>query len=71
MPDANRTALDANSDKPKQAAVDGVTIAQHPLLDQIAADRYLSANVAAAKNHFGLRFGRIIPPDATGQHPGS
>jgi len=57
-----REAIVENLTGPRQAVVDGVTIQQHSLQDQIAADRYL-ANKEAAKNPArALIRVKIIPP---------
>ena len=47
-----------------QVTVDGMTVRSHPIKDQIEADRYLTGETAAAKNHFGLRFAKMQPPGA-------
>ena len=51
-----------NAQGPESAEVDGVRVKQHPLPDQIAADKYL-ANKAAGKNPAkALTRVKIVPP---------
>jgi len=47
---------------PRQAAADGVTVQQHSLKDQIAADEYLAKKEAAKNPARALVRVRIIPP---------
>lgn len=51
---------------PQQVTVDGQTVQQRPLAELVEADRYLASKTAAAKNHRGLRFTKLVPPGATG-----
>ena len=57
-------AIKENAAGPAKASGDSVSIEQHSIQDQIAADRYLASKRAAAKPHRGMRFSRIIPPGA-------
>jgi hypothetical protein len=57
-------AIKENAAGPAKASGDSVSIEQHSIQDQIAADRYLASKRAAAKPHRGMRFTRIIPPGA-------
>ena len=43
-------------------AGDAGTVEQHPLPDQIEADRYLASKEAAGKTKRGLRFNKLVPP---------
>lgn len=57
-------AIRDNAAGPAKAAVDGTSMEQHTLADQIAADRYL-ANKAARRNPAkALMRVKIIPPGA-------
>jgi hypothetical protein len=49
--------------QPAEASVDGQTVKQQPLPDQIAADRYL-ASKDAAKRGLGVRMTKVVPPGA-------
>lgn len=57
-------AIKENAAGPAKASGDSVSIEQHSIQDQIAADRYLASKRAAAKPHRGMRFTRIVPPGA-------
>jgi len=56
--------IEENAGDPKHVEADGVVADQHPLPDQIEADRYLRSREAAEKPHRGLRFTKLIPPGA-------
>ena len=51
-----------NAASPKKASGDGVSVEQHPLADQIEADRYLAAKNAMKSGDKGLRFNKLVPP---------
>jgi len=51
-----------NAAGPKQAVVDGVTVQQHSLKDQIAADQYLESKEAAKNPARALMRVKIIAP---------
>jgi hypothetical protein len=58
-----KDAIKKNAEGPKQASADGVTAQQHSLADQIAADKYLAAKDAAARNPAkGFTRVKIVPP---------
>lgn len=52
-----------NASQPAKASVDGQTVEQHSLKDQIEADRYLSSKEAAKKG-LGVRMTKVVPPGA-------
>ena len=60
-----KDTIQQNAQGPRQASVDGVSVQQHSLPDQIAADKYLAAKKAAATNP-AKAFTRvkIVPPGA-------
>lgn len=65
MPDETLTdAIRENAAGPAKASGDSMTVEQHSIQDQIAADRYLASKAAASKPHRGMRFTRIVPPGA-------
>lgn len=53
-----------NAKGPAKAAGDAGSVEQHPLPDQIEADRYLASKDAAASKKRGLRFNKLVPPGA-------
>jgi len=60
-PDPDQALRDAAS-QPAKASVDGQSVEQHPLKDQIEADRYLASKNAARKPGLGIKFAKIVPP---------
>ena len=59
-PDPDQSLRDAAS-QPAKASVDGQSVEQHPLKDQIEADRYLASKAAARKPGLGIKFAKIVP----------
>ena len=55
-----------NAAGPRRAQGDSGSVEQHPLQDQIAADRYLASKAAAASPAKALRLTRLVPPGAEG-----
>ena len=53
-----------NATGPAEASVDGQSVKQHALRDQIEADRYL-ASKAAARKGLGIKRTRVSPPGAS------
>lgn len=53
-----------NALAPRQTTIDGQTVVEHSLPDQIAAAKYLAGRNAGTKARAGVRFTRIIPPGA-------
>lgn len=62
MADDLKDAIKDNAQGPKQANVDGVSTEQHPLPDQIAADKYLAAKEARKNPAKAFARAKIIPP---------
>lgn len=58
--------IEQNAAMPQLVTVDGQTVRQHPLPDQIAADKYLAAKQATGRKRFGLRILRAKMPNALG-----
>ncbi len=52
-----------NAQGPKRAQGDAGSVEQHPLPEQIEADRYL-ASKEAAKKGLGVRMTKVVPPGA-------
>lgn len=66
-PSANlEQAIADNAAGPKRAQGDSGSVEQHPLPDQVAADRYLASKEAAKRADRGIRISRLIPPGAEG-----
>jgi hypothetical protein len=53
-----------NAEGPAKASGDAGSVEQHPLPDQIEADRYLASKEAAKQPRRGLRFNKLVPPGA-------
>ncbi len=60
-PDLEQAIRD-NAAGPAKAAGDSGSVEQHPLKDQIEADRYLASKNAARKPGLGIKFAKIVPP---------
>ena len=61
-PSSDEEALREAAEQPAKATVDGQSVEQHPLRDQIEADRYLASKDAARKPGLGIKFAKIVPP---------
>lgn len=48
--------IQTNSQKPKRATVDGNSAEQHPISDQILAERFAASETAKASKGPGIRF---------------
>lgn len=48
-----------NASKPKKTTVDGTTVEQHSLREQLDVERASDADQAAKAKHFGVRIGRF------------
>ncbi len=53
-----------NAQAPAKATGDSGSVEQHPLKDQIEADRYLESKKAAKSRRAGIRFAKLVPPGA-------
>lgn len=51
-----------NAQGPAKASGDSGSMEQHPLPDQIAADRYLESKKAARKKGIGIGLKKLVPP---------
>ena len=51
-----------NAKAPAKATGDSGSVEQHPLRDQIEADRYLASKKAAKSKKLGVRFTKVVPP---------
>jgi hypothetical protein len=64
MADELDDTIRQNAQGPAKATGDAGSVEQHPLPDQIEADRYLASKDAAASKKRGLRFNKLVPPGA-------
>ena len=62
MADEVENSLRQNAQGPESAEVDGVKVKQHPLPDQIAADKYLAGKDAARNPARAMTRVKIVPP---------
>lgn len=53
-----------NASGPAKVSSDGCSVEQHPLADQIAADKYLASKNAAQRKGLGIKFSIVSPPGA-------
>ena len=53
-----------NASGPAKASNETGSVEQHPLRDQIEADRYLASKAAVANPKRALRLTKLVPPGA-------
>ena len=63
MAETVEDAIRENAQGPKRAQGDSGSVEQHPLPEQIEADRYLASKEAARKG-LGIRMTKVVPPGA-------
>jgi hypothetical protein len=59
--DLEKAILD-NAQGPAEAHGDAGGMKQHPLTEQIEADRYLASKRAARRKGLGIRLKKLVPP---------
>jgi hypothetical protein len=64
MTDELDESIAQNAQAPRKADVDGMTVEQHSLPDQIAADRYLQSKKASRKKGLGISLKKLVPPSS-------
>lgn len=64
MADELDDTIEKNAKGPAKASGDTGSVEQHPLPDQIEADKYLASKEAAKSKKRGLRFSKLVPPGA-------
>lgn len=64
MPEELEQAIKDNAAGPAKASVDGQSVEQHALRDQIEADRYLADKEATRKKGLGIKLVKLEPPGA-------
>ena len=62
MPEELEDAIKENAAGSESAEVDGVRVRQHPLRDQIEADKYLAGKAAMANPAAALRRVKLVNP---------
>jgi hypothetical protein len=62
MADDLASTIASNAQSPAKASGDSGSMEQHPLPDQIAADRYLESKKAARSKGLGIGLKKLIPP---------
>ena len=60
--DEIENSLRENATGPKRAKGDSAEMEQHPLPDQIAADRYLQSKKATQNKGLGVTLKKLSPP---------
>ena len=61
MTDGLDAAIQENAAGPKKAAGDSMSVEQHDLADQIAADRYLESKQASRRKGLGVKTVKLSP----------
>jgi len=56
--------ISENAKQPAKVSSDGVSVEQHPLSEQIAADKYLASKNATQRKGLGIKFSKLSPPGA-------
>jgi hypothetical protein len=64
MADDLEDTIRENAAAPDKVAGDAGSVEQHPLSEQVEADRYLQSKKAARSKTLGLRLTKIVPPGA-------
>lgn len=59
--DLEQTILD-NAQGPAKATGDSGSMEQHPLPEQVAADRYLQSKKATRRKGLGIGLKKLVPP---------
>jgi len=54
-----------NAQGPAKASGDAGSVEQHKLDEQIEADRYLASKEGVKSKKRGLRFNKLVPPEAS------
>ena len=57
--------IEENAQGPAEVAGDSGSMKQHPLKDQIEADRYLKSRQASRTSGLGVRVSKLVPPGAS------
>ena len=60
-----RDAIRENARGPKKVTGDAGSVEQHPLKDQIEAERFLASKEAMKRPGLGIRFTKLVPDGTT------
>ena len=62
MAKETQDAIKQNAQGPAEVTGDSGSMKQHPLRDQVEADRYLSSRDATRRRNRGLNIAKLSPP---------
>lgn len=62
MADDLEDTIRENAQGPAKATGDSGSMEQHPLPDQIAADRYIESKNATRRSGLGIAMKKLVPP---------
>ena len=62
MADDLEQTIRENAQGPAKASGDAISMEQHSLSEQIAADRYLESKKAARRKGLGVGLKKLVPP---------
>jgi hypothetical protein len=62
MAESGEIPLQQNAASPQSVSIDGQTVTQHSLKDQIEADKYLASKSARTKPALAFSRVKIVPP---------
>jgi len=65
MADDLSQTIETNAEGPKKATGDSGSVEQHPIGDQIAADKYLESKKASRSKGLGIKLAQISPGGTT------
>ncbi len=65
MPEDLSQAIETNAEGPKKASGDSGAVEQHPIADQITADKYLESKKAARNPGLSIKLTQISPGGTT------
>ncbi len=65
MSDTLDNSIKENATGPRKATGDSGSVEQHPISDQIAADKYLESKKASRNKGLGIKLARISPGGTT------
>jgi hypothetical protein len=65
MADELDDTIRQNAQGPAKASGDAGSVEQHQLDEQIEADRYLASKEGVKSKKRGLRFNKLVPPEAS------
>jgi len=61
MTDDFKNSILDNAKSPAKVSSDAGSVEQHPLADQIAADKYLASKTASRRKGLGIKFSKLSP----------